>query len=91
MIAPENIHAAKKLLADCCGKKPNLRQLAHLIGVAAPPPVYQLKRGTASILPTSGVRSFSMYAIEALGGEAPESDDPIAALSRLLDSLSAKR
>lgn len=96
MLPPENIHAVKKMLSDCCGRvKPSLKKLAVLLGIPDPPKVYVTARGV-SIFPTMGVQSFSVYAIEQLGlREAyladPREGQPTEALSRLLDTLAVKR
>jgi hypothetical protein len=91
LIPPENIHAAKKILADCCGRmRPDLLKLAHLLGLGTPPRTYTT--GGTAFVPLSGVRAFSVWAIEKLGGTVPTDLVTLpAALSSLLDAQVPKR
>jgi hypothetical protein len=96
-IPPENVHAAKKILADCCGReRPNIKKLAVLLGVPQPPATYQLVSGGAAgatVFPAVGIHAFSVYAMEKLGAswDALGAEDAADALSKHLDTLSAKR
>lgn len=91
MISPENVEAAKAVLADCCGReRPDLPHLAQLLGLPAPPIAYKTSTG-AAVYPSTGVQSFSIYALDKFGYPwTPSMDRPSDTLSRLLDKIAGR-
>jgi hypothetical protein len=89
----ENVEAAQKMLENCCGRgpKPDLDKLASLLGLPAPPQTF-LYTKEMLIMPRSGMRAFSLWAMEKLGFQPPYAPtDAPHVLSNLLDTLRIER